>query len=426
MRLRNLSLWMAIAAGIAVAPPLPAADVRAIAQRNEPGVLVIVGKRADSGAEVQSSGGCVDRSGLVLTTAHQVDGVRDLTGRLPDGQVFSLEVVELDTDRELALLRADRPLPHALPLGDSKSLASGAPLVCIAAPVNLAYTTVTGIVSNVNRTYRGYPVVQTDFRVSPGSSGGPVFDEHGLLVGLVIGKLADQEWVTVVNPLENAAEMLARHGLRPRPDALDDADAYELIPAAGITEAELRAIQAYNRGTRAPGTAQKLDSYGLATRLLPGFFEAWFNLALAREAAGDLPGASEAAAAAARLHPAHPGAQRSLGRLLLAQGDLPGAERAYAAALRAAPQSARAMAELGEVLRRMDRLEEARAQFESALRQDPAYALGQYNLAVTLAQAGAAEQAIAAFEAYLRLRPDAVDRGQVEDAIRRLRESNEG
>jgi Tfp pilus assembly protein PilF len=398
-----------------------AADVRAIAQRNEPGVLVITGQRADTGAEVQSSGGCVDPSGLVLTTAHQVDGVENLVGRLPDGTQVALRVVALDRDRELALLQADRPLPVALPLGDSRQLVSGAPLVCIATPVNLAFTTVTGIVSNTNRTYRGYPVIQTDFRVSPGSSGGPVFDEHGLLVGVVIGKLADQEWVTVVNPLENAEALLARHGVGSRGRAAAPEEAYELVPAPGISEAEFRAIEAYNRGTRARMPQDKVQAYALAARLLPEFFEAWFNLTLAREAMGDLGGALEAATRAAALSEAHPGALRNLGRLHLGTGDLPAAEQAFAAALASGPASARALSELGEVHRRQGRLAEARAGFESALRLEPGYALAHYNLGLTLAQQGARAEAADAFEAYLRLRPDAADRAQVLDTIAQLR-----
>lgn len=396
-----------------------AADVRAIAQRNEPGVLVIVGRRADTGAEVQSSGGCVDVSGLVLTTAHQVEGVVDLEGRLPDGRRVRLDIVEVHAERDLALLRADQPLPHALEIGDSRALASGAPLVCIAAPVNLAYTTVTGIVSNMHRTYRGYPVIQTDFRASPGSSGGPVFDERGLLIGLVIGKLADQEWVTVVNPIENAGPMLARHGLRPAWEAVED---FELVPAAGISESEFRAVEAYNRGTRATPPAQKAQAYALATRLLPGFFEAWFNLAIAREAEGDLAAAAEAAEQAALLRPREPAALRALGRLRLALGQLPEAERAYAAAVASAPDDARALAGLGEVCRRLDRLDDARAHLEAAVRAAPDFALAHYNLAVALAQSGARGEATAAFEAYLRLRPSAPDRAAVEDAIRELRQ----
>ena len=70
-----------------------------------------------------------------------------------------------------------------------------------------------GVVSSTSRTYRGYPVLQVEMNASPGSSGGPVFDESGALVGVVVGKLQDQPWFTVVNPIFNAAALLSKHGI---------------------------------------------------------------------------------------------------------------------------------------------------------------------------------------------------------------------
>jgi Flp pilus assembly protein TadD len=396
------------------------ADVRAIAQRNEAGVLVITGARSDNGNTVQSSGGCVDPRGYVLTTAHQVKGVKGLVGKLADGRTVDLTVVEMDEARELALLKADAPLPNALRMGDATALVSGAPLVCIAAPVSLDFTTVTGIVSNTNRTYRGYPVIQTDFRASPGSSGGPVFDEHGLLVGLVIGKLAEEEWVTVVNPITNALPMLQRHGVVAGALAAPE-DEMELYPAPGISEGELRAVEAYNRGTKATSLEEKLHAYQLATQLLPAFFEAWFNLGLVREQAADLPGAEAALRKATALRPDSEAALRTLGRGLLAQDKLPEAEQVFVAAAAAAPASARAQSELGEVYRRMERFDDAAARFEAALEKDANYALAMYNLAVVRMQQARAQDAAAALERYLVLRPDAPERPQIEAALAEIK-----
>lgn len=416
----GLYLSSVILGVLALGAPAQTADVRAIAQRNEPGVLVITGTRTENGNTVQSSGGCIDVRGLVLTTAHQVKGVQDLVGKLADGHAVALTVVEMDEARELALLRADQPLPFALPLGDSEALVSGAPLVCIAAPVSLDFTTVTGIVSNVKRSYRGYPVIQTDFRASPGSSGGPVFDEHGALVGLVIGKLADEEWVTVVNPLANAIPMLQRHGVLPDRGAPIDEE-LALYPAPGISAAEFRAVEAYNQGTQASALPDKSAAYQKATQLLPAFFEAWFNLGVTRERAKDWAGAEAALRQAVGLRPDNEKALRSLGRSLLAQDKLTEAEQAFVEAARVAPASARAQSELGEVYRRLERYEDAAACFEAALGLDPGYALALYNLGVVRMQQSRPADAAAKFEAYLAMRPDAPERAEIEAALSTLK-----
>lgn len=421
MRIRSIIFAALVCTG-ALSAVTQTADVRAIAQRNEAGVLVITGARTGNGNTVQSSGGCVDPRGFVLTTAHQVKDVEKLIGKLSDGRSVNLKVVEMDEARELALLQSDEPLPTALRLGDATALVSGAPLVCIASPVSLDFTTVAGIVSNTNRTYRGYPVIQTDFRASPGSSGGPVFDEHGLLVGLVIGKLAEEEWVTVVNPITNALPMLQRHGVAAGALAAPEEE-MELYPAPGISESELRAVEAYNRGTKATTLEEKLQAYKVATQLLPTFFEAWFNLGLAREQAAALPEAEAALRKATALRPENQAALRTLGRQLLAQSKLPEAEEVFLAVVAAAPESARARCELGEVYRRMERFDDAAAQFEVALSKDADYALALYNLAVVRMQQARGAEAATAFNRYLVLRPDAPERAQIEAALAELNQT---
>ena len=86
-----------------------AADIEEIVTRNENCVVVIVGKRGSTGAEVQSSGCVIHSDGYVLTTAHQIVGVGGFTGRLADGTTFPLEAVMALQEKELALLRKQKP-----------------------------------------------------------------------------------------------------------------------------------------------------------------------------------------------------------------------------------------------------------------------------------------------------------------------------
>ncbi|MCC6145704.1 MAG: tetratricopeptide repeat protein [Candidatus Hydrogenedentes bacterium] len=397
-------------------------DFEAIVIHNEPAVVVIVGQRSSNGNEVQSSGCCIDTRGYVLTTAHQIDGVGQLTGRLQGGLECALEVVEVDAGLEIALLKSDRPLPHAVPLGDALLLKSAAPLISIAAPRNLEFSTVTGVVSNTDRTYKGYPVIQADLNASPGSSGGPVFDGQGALVGLIIGKLREEDWITIVNPINNAFAVLDKYGLRS--GAAPAQEEWELTPVAGLDERTLRALLAYNEGVTSQAPEKKAQHYQTAVQLLPAFFEGWFNLGVTYGRQGDLAQAEKAYGKARELRPDSIAVLRNLGRLYLRAGRLEDAERAFASARELDPGEAQSYNDLGEVLRRMKRVSEAETAFAEAIKLDGSYAPARYNLALLYAGNGNRQQAVAEFQKYLELAPGAPEAAQVQAWIVQLESGN--
>ncbi|MBP8129507.1 MAG: tetratricopeptide repeat protein [Candidatus Hydrogenedentes bacterium] len=398
-----------------------ALDTELVVEQTRSCVAVLFGTRAETGAEVQSSGCCVGADGLILTTAHQITGVQNIEARFYDGRTAKLEVVEIDAAREIALLRADAPLPGAARIGDAATLRGGADLISIAAPRSLDFSVVTGTVSNTNRTLRDYPVIQAALRAAPGSSGGPVFDRTGALVGMIIGKLRDEDWITAINPVNNAYDMLRRHGLlAAAPDLTGEVDG-ELMPARGATQTDLRAIEAYNRGVRAGAVDQKVAAYAEAVRLLPEFYMAWFNLAVAQTAGGNSAGAEDAYQKALELEPGAVEVQRNLGRLYLRQQRLEEAARAFQTALELAPDEAQSHNDLGEVLRQMKRNDEAVRAFETALRLRQDYPAAHYNLGLTYTNMNRAAEAVRHFEQYLALLPDAEDAGQVRAWIEELR-----
>lgn len=403
-----------------------ALDTTEIVTRNEPFVIVITGQRAGAGETVQSSGCVVSESGLVLTTAHQVRGVEGLQGRFSDGSVVRLQLVTMDEAREIALLRADRTFSDVPRLGSANTLRKGEDLISIAAPRNIEFTVVPGTVANTHATLRDYPVLLAAMRAAPGSSGGPVFDRRGALVGLIIGKLRDEDWLTAVNPVDNAFEMLREHGAGAVVPAARPARGEALLPAPGIAPHELQAVEAYNHGVRARESEPKVAAYRQAVSLLPAFYQAWFNLGVALDAACDRDAAEQAYRAALQVNPGAVETWRNLGRLLLAKDRVDEAAEAFGEARKLAPAEAQSHNDWGEACRRLNRLDEAVAAFEEAVRLDPGYAMAYYNLGLAHTARGAAEQAAAAFRTYLELRPDAADAGEVRRWLEELAAGNRG
>jgi len=412
---------------IAVAVPWCASSlaqpttIEAIVHQNEAATVVIFGTKTLTRKAVQGSGVCVDTSGYVLTVAHQVMGVGDLRARLRDGSERDLTMVDVDQDAEIALLKTSKPMPVAARTGDASTLRSGSDLVAISTPMNLDFSTVTGIVSNPHRTLRGRPMLQVDLRASPGSSGGPVFDRQGNLIGLIVGVLEQQQWVTIVTPVNNALPMLERYGVSASATGYD-ADPV-IIPAKDVTRDELQAIRAYNAGVAAAEPERKIASYREAVTLLPNFFEGWFNLAVAYTAAKDV----ENAVAAYRQTDALSLddhrlllVQRNLGRLFAGAARWKDAAACFERAAQLAPEDAGAFNDLGEASRHLDDLEKAEECFLVALELRPDYPAARYNLGLTYAATGNNAKAAEQLEQYLILAPDAGDAEQVREWIRQL------
>jgi tetratricopeptide (TPR) repeat protein len=389
-----------------------AQDLERIVRENEGVVLVVTGIRADTGAPVQGSGIFIHTQGYVLVTAHQVMGVAQLEGRLHTGESFPLEIVEIDAPMEMALLKAAKTLAASARYRHADGLYSGAPLVSIAAPMNLDFSTVSGTVSNPNRTYRGYRVIQAVLAASHGSSGGPVFDRTGALVGLISGQI-EEAGFTIINRIDNAFPLLRRHGIAVPESSFSEDPGIELSPVPGVSEREVEAIEAYNRGVATADPASKCEAYGQAVRLLPDFYEAWFNLGVAASRSGDPALAIEAYERAAALRPEAPEAARNLGRVYLSSGQYGEALACFVRARDLAPGLPQSYNDLGETYRKMERLEKAEQAFQEALAIDPAYAPAHYNLALVYVRGQRDKDAIGHFERYLELRPDAPDAEEV-------------
>ncbi len=137
--------------------------------------------------ESLGSGFIVQSDGVILTNAHVVRNATHVTVALADNQEYRAKVVGLDTNTDVAVLKIDaRNLP-TVRLGNSSQLAVGDYVLALGAPYGLRETATAGIVSAIGRELpdqQYLPFIQTDVAVNPGNSGGPLFDEHGAVVGI--------------------------------------------------------------------------------------------------------------------------------------------------------------------------------------------------------------------------------------------------
>ncbi|NMD55076.1 MULTISPECIES: S1C family serine protease [Tsukamurella] len=174
------------------APPVVKGSVQDVAQSVLPAVVSIDNQAGNS--ESSGSGVVISADGKIVTNNHVIAGNGKLTVSFSDGSVSSGAVVGADPITDLAVIQTDKRGLKPLAFADSGKLTVGQEVVAVGAPLGLAGTVTSGIVSALNR-----PVatsgkdsdqatvinsVQTDAAINPGNSGGALVDMTGRLVGI--------------------------------------------------------------------------------------------------------------------------------------------------------------------------------------------------------------------------------------------------
>ena len=157
-------------------------------------VSINVSGTSSDGSQFQAAGTgfVIDQQGHIVTNDHVVDSTSSIEVNFLDGTIVSADVVGVDRDSDLAVIKVDVPAAELKPvtMGDSDKLFIGETTLAIGSPFNQRWTLTTGIVSALDRTISGqtnYSVgsaIQTDAAINPGNSGGPLLDLKGEVIGV--------------------------------------------------------------------------------------------------------------------------------------------------------------------------------------------------------------------------------------------------
>ena len=148
---------------------------------------------ADAESAGLGTGVIVNKDGSILTAFHVVAHATSINVVYPDGTRSTAEVVSSDEEHDIALLQ-----PATLPqlvvpavLGSS-GVGVGLPVVAVGNPLGLDDTTTAGVISALDRSIRADDgterrgLIQFDAAVNPGSSGGPLLNQQGEVIGIVV------------------------------------------------------------------------------------------------------------------------------------------------------------------------------------------------------------------------------------------------
>ncbi len=199
-------------------------SVQQIASVVSPSVVAITTEQMSSsqtwfgGYYVQSgagSGVIISQDGYILTCAHVVSGATSVKVQLNGSdESYDATVVGQDSTSDIAVLKIDATGLTPAVIGDSDALAVGEVAVAVGNPLGTLSNTVTdGIVSALNRQVtvqdNDMTLIQTDASISPGNSGGGLFNGNGELIGIVNAKssYSEAEGIGFAIPINTAMEI---------------------------------------------------------------------------------------------------------------------------------------------------------------------------------------------------------------------------
>src|SRR5881409_1881711 len=190
-----------------------------------PSVVVIPAKGREVAASGQTrfnetgSGVLISPDGKVMTAAHVVHAMDEISVEFLGGETVKAHVVASEPAADLSLLQLAR-VPagaKASPLANSDQIQVGDPVIIVGAPYGLSYSLSNGLISarwKPNTVYKTMPLAeffQTTATINTGNSGGPMFDMKGEVVGLVshnISKSGGSEGLGFVVTVNTAKRLL--------------------------------------------------------------------------------------------------------------------------------------------------------------------------------------------------------------------------
>ena len=161
------------------------------------------------------SGVIMNKGGYILTNAHVIENAQNIGVTLNSGEQLQADLIGLDIDTDLAVIKINLKNPPIIPIGDSSRLKIGDIVLAIGNPYNFGQTVTQGIVSATGRKRRGISFfddfIQTDADINQGHSGGALVNVYGELIGIntaIVSSSGGSEGIGLATPINQAMSVM--------------------------------------------------------------------------------------------------------------------------------------------------------------------------------------------------------------------------
>jgi hypothetical protein len=198
-------------------------------------------------SSASGTGFVVHEDGYILTNEHVVRGSTSIAVWVA-GDRYDAELVVADEESDIALLKVNAHDLSMIPLADSDSLVRGDTVYAVGCPRGICGTITQGRVANLGVKIGSLGMIMMDLTITHGSSGGPLVDRYGRVVGITTAGLkADEEQTSgfsLAVPINEAQSLLARipdvPATSPPAEPLDFTDIARLVePGTAYVETRI-------------------------------------------------------------------------------------------------------------------------------------------------------------------------------------------
>ena len=407
-----------------------------LVKKVKPSIVLIETFDKDNKPIGQGSGFFIDNKGRLITNHHVVEGAYSATIKTSTGKEYPVQgIVAKDTEADIVKLVVNLPDANITFLNLSVNVPSeGEDIFVIGNPLGLESTVSTGIVSAVRDIPAFGKILQITAPISPGSSGSPVINSKGEVIGVATlivtkgqnlnfaipsdkiialketAKAALSESYASLTADANGAQNSFNRGLK---ELWQDNWSAALTYFQKATEKNPDNVDAwfyigycYGRLGR---YQEAIEAYKQAIKIRPDDAEAHNNISIAYGKLGRYQEAIEACKQAIRIKPDNADAHNTLGIAYGNLGRYQEAIESFKQAIRIKPDNAVAHNNLGFAYRKLGRYQEEMESFKQAIRIKPDYAEAHYNLGLAYDSLGRCQDAIESCKQAIRIKPDYAD-----------------
>ncbi len=170
--------------------------------------IVLVGAVTGKGTSF-GSGFVVSRDGLIVTNYHVIHNALSVGIKLKNNKRYeNVLLAYTDEKKDIAVLKVQKGSFAPVILGNSQNVKTGERVVAIGNPLGLERTVSDGLISAIRDAGKGLKVLQITAPVSEGSSGGPLFNMKGEVIGIAVGTNKDGQNINFAIPINYVKRLL--------------------------------------------------------------------------------------------------------------------------------------------------------------------------------------------------------------------------
>jgi tetratricopeptide (TPR) repeat protein len=371
---------------------------KTIYEKNNDAVVTIHTYNKKNKALAQGSGFIVKSDGIIITNQHVIEEAKTIEVKTTGGKTIEVEkVIYEDSENDFAVLKIDAKNMPTVKLGDSDKITPGENVYVIGSPQGYENSISNGLLSAV-RKWKSTKVLQISAPISHGSSGGPVFNENGEVIGIATLTQENAQNVNFAMPINIIKDYIDED----KPSASDKNTGMK-------SKYNRQAVYWFWQG-RALSDEKKIEeaieAYEKAIKIEPEYAEAHNDLGLIYEENGEYKRAVLSYKAAIRINPDYADAYNNLGLVYGKMDDYEREKEAYIETLRIVPDSAVANYNIAFTYRKMKDFKNSLKHYEKAIELAPDYADAYNSMGFTYALLGESEKAIGCYKKAIMINPD--------------------